>query len=62
MRENLSNDSMCIDIAGSLTNADFFEDYLGMRVESVDEVEIIRRSTEEIYNKEEYKPSVVKLC
>lgn len=50
--------SMCMGIAGSLINADFFEDYLGMRVESVDEVEIIRRITEEIYNKEEYEKAI----
>jgi L-fucose isomerase len=30
-------------IAGSSINPEFFEEYLGMRVESVDEVEIIRR-------------------
>ena len=35
--------SQCMGIAGSCINYDFFEDYLGMRVESVDEVEIIRR-------------------
>lgn len=50
--------SMCMGIAGSLINADFFEDYLGMRVESVDEVEIIRRITEEIYDKEEYEKAL----
>ena len=47
--------SMCMGIAGSAINIDMIEDYLGMRVESVDEVEIIRRMTEKIYDEEEYK-------
>ena len=45
--------SICMGIGGSIIDTDFIEDYLGMRVESVDEVEIIRRMTEEIYDKEE---------
>ena len=40
--------SLCMGIAGSQINPDFMEDYLGLRVESVDEVEIIRRMTEGI--------------
>lgn len=51
----LSIGSVCMGIAGSVVNTDFFEDYLGMRCESVDEVEIIRRMTEGIYDKEEYE-------
>ena len=47
--------SLCMGIAGSQIDTDFMEDYLGMRVESVDEVEIIRRMTEGIYDKEEYE-------
>ena len=47
--------SICMGIGGSIIDTDFIEDYLGMRVESVDEVEIIRRMTEGIYNEEEYK-------
>lgn len=46
--------SICMGIGGSIIDPDFIEEYLGMRVESVDEVEIIRRMTEEIYDKEEY--------
>ena len=34
--------STCMGIAGSVIDPDFIEEYLGMRVESVDEVEIIR--------------------
>ena len=42
--------SICMGIAGSSIDTDFFEEYLGMRVESVDEVEIIRRMSEGIYD------------
>lgn len=47
--------SICMGIAGSSIDTDFFEEYLGMRVESVDEVEVIRRIELEIYDKEEYE-------
>jgi L-fucose isomerase len=47
--------STTMGIAGSQMNFDFFEHYLGMRVESVDEVEIIRRMSEGIYDHDEYK-------
>ncbi len=47
--------SLCMGIAGSQIDVNFMEDYLGMRVESVDEVEVIRRMTEEIYDKDEYE-------
>lgn len=50
--------SICMGIAGSIINVEFFEEYLGMRVESVDEVEIIRRMTENIYDEEEYKKAL----
>ncbi|MGL4985733.1 MAG: L-fucose isomerase [Treponemataceae bacterium] len=50
--------SICMGIAGSIIDSDFFEKYLGMRVESVDEVEIIRRMTEEIYNKDEFEKAL----
>lgn len=46
--------SITMGIGGSIINPDFFEEYLGMRIESVDEVEIIRRMTEGIYDKAEY--------
>ncbi|MBR5602562.1 MAG: L-fucose isomerase [Clostridia bacterium] len=46
--------SICMGLGGSIISTDFIEDYLGMRVESVDEVEIIRRMTEEIYDKDEF--------
>ena len=50
--------SICMGIGGSIIDSDFIEDYLGMRVESVDEVEIIRRMTEEIYDKDEYEKAL----
>lgn len=57
-RSYLQIGSICMGIAGSIINPDFFESYLGMSVESVDEVEIIRRMTEEIYDKEEYEKAL----
>jgi L-fucose isomerase len=51
----LSIGAVCMGIAGSIVSADFFEDYLGMRCEGIDEVEIIRRMTEGIFDKEEYQ-------
>ena len=50
--------SICMGIGGSIIDTDFIEDYLGMRVESVDEVEVIRRMTEEIYDKAEYEKAL----
>ena len=50
--------SICMGIGGSIIDTNFIEDYLGMRVESVDEVEIIRRMTEGIYNEEEYQKAL----
>ena len=45
--------SICMGIGGSIIDPAFIESYLGMRVESVDEVEIIRRMTEGVYDAEE---------
>jgi L-fucose isomerase len=50
----LSVGAVCMGIAGSIVNTDFFEDYLGMRCEGIDEVEIIRRMSLGIYDKDEY--------
>ena len=50
----LSMGSVSMGIAGSIVDPDFFQEYLGMRTESIDLTEIIRRMTEEIYDKEEY--------
>ena len=50
--------SICMGIGGSIIDSDFIESYLGMRVESVDEVEIIRRMTEGIYDHEEFEKAL----
>ena len=50
--------SQCMGIGGSIIDQDFIESYLGMRVESVDEVEILRRMEEGIYNEEEYQKAL----
>lgn len=50
--------SACMGIAGSQITCSFFEDYLGMRVESVDEVEILRRIDKGIYDRELYEKAL----
>ena len=50
--------SICMGIGGSIIDPAFIEEYFGMRVESVDEVEIIRRMTEEIYDKAEFEKAL----
>ncbi len=50
--------SICMGIAGSSIDPDFIEEYLGMRVESVDEVEIIRRMSEGIYDEAEFQKAL----
>jgi len=50
--------SQCMGIGGSIINQDFFEEYLGMRVESVDEVEILRRMDEHIYDEAEFQKAL----
>ena len=47
--------SICMGIGGSIIDSAFLEEYLGMRVESVDETEVIRRMTEGIYDKDEFE-------
>ena len=51
--------SQCMGIGGSIMDQDFIESYLGMRVESVDEVEILRRMEEGIYNEQEYRKALL---
>ena len=50
----LSFGSVSMGIAGSIVNPDFFQEYLGMRTESVDMTEIMRRMTLGIFDQEEY--------
>ncbi|MCL2050425.1 MAG: L-fucose isomerase [Lachnospiraceae bacterium] len=47
--------SICMGIGGSIIDPSFIEEYLGMRVESVDETEIIRRMAEGIYDQAEFE-------
>ncbi len=54
----LSIGSVSMGIAGSIVDPDFFEDYLGMRVEYVDMTEIIRRIERKIYDEEEFKKAM----
>jgi L-fucose/D-arabinose isomerase len=50
----LSMGNVSMGIAGSIVDANFFQNYLGMRNEYVDMSEFIRRVDEEIYDKEEF--------
>lgn len=50
----LSVGSVSMGIAGSIVNHDFFEDYLGMRLESIDSTEFLRRMEEKIYDEQEF--------
>lgn len=50
----LSIGSVSMGIAGSMPNADFFQEYLGMRNEAVDCSEIERRISLGIYDKDEF--------
>lgn len=57
-RSYLSFGSVAMGIAGSIVNPEFFQEYLGIRTESVDETEIIRRMTLGIYDPEEYEKAM----
>ncbi len=50
--------SACMGIGGSIIDNAFIEEYLGMRVESVDEVEVIRRMSEGIYDEAEFQKAL----
>ena len=50
----LSMGSVAMGIAGSIVNPDFLQEYLGIRAESVDLTEILRRIEEGIYDNEEF--------
>ena len=54
----LSIGSVSMGIAGSIVNPDFFQEYLGMRTESVDATEIIRRMSEGIFDQDEYEKAM----
>ena len=54
----LSIGSVTMGIAGSIVDTNFFQKYLGMRNESVDEVEILRRMDLGIYDKDEFEKAM----
>ena len=54
----LAMGGVSMGIAGSIVDQAFFEDYLNMRVETIDMVEFVRRIHEEIYDKEELERAV----
>ena len=54
----LSLGAVSMGIAGSIVDQDFFENYLGMRVEVVDMSEITRRIDEGIFDPVEYKKAL----
>ena len=51
----LSMGAVSMGIAGSIVDADFFQEYLGMRNEYIDMTEFLRRIDEDIYDKDEFK-------
>lgn len=54
----LSIGSVSMGIGGSMTDSDFLQEYLGMRTEYVDSVEIMRRIQLGIYDKDEYEKAL----
>jgi L-fucose isomerase len=54
----LSMGGCSMGIAGSIVDPDFFEEYLGMRVEFIDLTEFARRIRDNIYDQEEYKTAL----
>jgi L-fucose/D-arabinose isomerase len=50
----LAMGGVSMGIAGSIVDQPFFEAYLGMRVETIDMTEFIRRMDREIYDRNEY--------
>lgn len=54
----LSIGNVSMGIAGSIVDPHFFSDYLGMRTEYVDMIEIMRRIELEIYDKDEYEKAL----
>lgn len=46
-------------IAGSMVDTNFFHDYLGIRTEFVESIEVLRRIEEEIYDKDEFNKAMI---
>ena len=51
----LAMGGVSMGIAGSIVDQEFFQDYLGMRTETIDMTEFIRRVDLEIYDGDEYR-------
>ena len=60
MRQNsyLQIGSMCMGIAGSILDQQMLYEYFGLRSESVDETEILRRIDNGIYDQEEFERAI----
>jgi L-fucose isomerase len=54
----LAMGGVSMGIAGSIVDHDFFESYLGMRVETIDMSEFIRRIDERIYDQKEFEKAI----
>jgi L-fucose isomerase len=54
----LSMGGCSMGIAGSIVDQDFFEEYLGMRVEAIDLTEFSRRMRDGVYDKDEYEKAL----
>ncbi|MBI9021239.1 MAG: L-fucose isomerase, partial [Verrucomicrobia bacterium] len=54
----LSMGGCSMGIAGSIVDQNFFEEYLGMRVEAIDLTEFTRRMRDGIYDKAEYEKAL----
>jgi L-fucose isomerase len=54
----LSMGAVSMGIAGSIVDADFFQEYLGMRNEYIDMTEFLRRIDEEVYDKVEFEKAL----
>ncbi len=50
--------SVCMGIAGSIVDPDFFREYLGMRNEYVDSTEVLRRIRKNIYDEDEFQKAL----
>jgi L-fucose isomerase len=54
----LAMGGVSMGIAGSIVDQSLFEDYLGIRVESVDMTEFVRRMNESMYDPEEFEKAL----
>lgn len=57
-RSYLAIGSVSMGIAGSIVDADFMQDYLGMRTEYADSTEVLRRIEQGIYDKDEFDKAI----